>query len=79
MTDTLVHLEWLTPEQVAEKLPRGNADWVRKQLRTGRLRGSKVAGSWYIELAAVREMLEAGSNSTARPATSRRRRQRVTS
>lgn len=70
--------EWMTADQVASKLPRGNADWVRRELREGRLRGSKVRGTWYVEPDAVREMLESASNDPARSksATSRRRRQR---
>ena len=58
----------LTPEQVAEdpRLPRGNADWVRKQLRAGRLRGSQINGRWYVEEGAIDEMFEAASNDTRR-------------
>ena len=33
---TTTTTEYLTPEQAAELLPIGNADWVRQQLRTGR-------------------------------------------
>ena len=62
---------YLTPEQVAERLPFGNAAWVREQLRKGALRGSKVGGRWVAEEAAIDEMVAAASNSTARP---RRRR-----
>jgi hypothetical protein len=68
--------DWLTPEQVAARTPTGNADWVRQQLRTGKLRGSKIGGAWWVSPEAVAEMVAAASNSTARPATSRRRRQR---
>lgn len=57
---------YLTPEQAAELLPFGNADWVRMQLRAGRLRGSKVGGRWLVEESAVAEMVEAGTNSTRR-------------
>lgn len=58
--------EYLTPEQAAEQLPFGNADWVRMQLRAGRLRGSKVRGRWVVEESAIKDMVEAGSNTTAR-------------
>lgn len=58
--------DYLTPEQAAELLPFGNADWVRMQLRGGRLRGSKVAGRWLVEESAITEMVEAGTNSTRR-------------
>lgn len=59
---------WLTPEQVAEdpRLPRGNADWVRKQLRAGQLRGSLLDGRWYIEESAIDEMFAAKTNDTRR-------------
>lgn len=57
---------WLTPEQVSERLPFGNADWVRAQLRSGRLRGSKIGGRWMAEESAIQEMVAAGSNSTVR-------------
>lgn len=63
---------YLTPEQAAEILPFGNADWIRMQLRAGRLRGSKVAGRWLVEESAITEMVEAGSN-----AQTRRRRRRA--
>ena len=65
---------YLTPEKAAERLPVGNADWIRMQLRAGRLRGSKVGGRWVVEETAIHEMVEAGSNSTTR-----RRRRRETS
>ena len=60
--------KWLTPEQVAAdpRLPRFNADWVRKQLRAGRLRGSLVGNRWLVPEDAVDELLEAGSNDTRR-------------
>lgn len=69
MTATPVS-KYLTPEQAADKLPIGNADWIRNQLRRGKLRGSKVNGRWLVEESAIDEMVDAGSNST------RRRRQR---
>lgn len=59
-------VDYLTPEAASEKLPFGNADWVRQQLRAGKLRGSKVSGRWVVEESAIAEMVEAGSNSTAR-------------
>lgn len=64
---------YLTPEAAAELLPVGNADWVRIQLRAGKLRGSKIGGRWVVEESAIHEMVEAGSNSTAR----RRRRRDI--
>lgn len=63
--------EYLTPRQAAEKFPYGNTDWVRRQLQSGRLRGSRIGGRWVTTEEAIREMVEAASNSTARP---RRRR-----
>ena len=55
---------WLTPEQVAQdpRLPRRNADWVRKQLKRGSLRGSRVDGRWYVPEDAIDEMFEAKTN-----------------
>lgn len=60
MSDT----RWLTPEQVAAdpRLPRFNADWVRRQLRAGRLRGSLVGNRWLVPEGAVDELLEAQTN-----------------
>lgn len=67
--------KWLTPEEAASRLPVGNADWFREQLRKGSLRGSKVGGRWLVDETAIDEMVEAGSNATTR----RRRRKRVES
>lgn len=63
---TTTTTEYLTPEQAAELLPIGNADWVRQQLRTGRLSGSKVQGRWVTTREAIAAMVEAGSNSQHR-------------
>lgn len=57
---------WLTPEQAAARLPVGNPDWFRAQLRRGLLRGSKIGGRWLVDESAIDEMVEAGSNSTRR-------------
>jgi hypothetical protein len=65
---------YLTPEQAADRLPFGNSDWVRQQLRAGRLRGSKVSGRWVVEETAIDEMVAEGSNREGR-----RRRRRVAS
>lgn len=59
-------VRYLTPEQAATRLPFGNADWIRMQLRAGRLRGSKIAGRWLVEEGAIDEMVQGGTNSTAR-------------
>ena len=66
---TTTTTEYLTPEQAAELLPIGNADWVRQQLRTGRLSGSKVQGRWVTTREAIAAMVEAGSNSQRRRRT----------
>lgn len=58
--------QYLTPEQAAERLPIGNADWVRMQLRAGRLAGSKIGGRWLVEEQAIDEMVRAASNSQTR-------------
>ena len=67
------HARYLTPELAAARLPFGNADWIRMQLRAGRLRGSKVGGRWLVEPAAIDEMVAAGSNQQVR----RRRRRAI--
>lgn len=61
-------MKWLTPEQVAEdpRVPLGNADWVRSQLRKGRLRGSLINRRWLIPEDALDEMLEAANNQPRR-------------
>lgn len=63
---------YLTPEAAAEHVPF-SADWIREQLRLGKLAGSKVGGRWLIEAGALEQMVAAGSNSTTR----RRRRRSV--
>jgi hypothetical protein len=68
-----VTTNYLTPEDAANLLPFGNADWIRRQLRAGNLRGSKVSGRWLVEAAAIDDMVKAGTNSTTR----RRRRRAV--
>jgi len=64
---------WITPEQAAANLPRFNADWVRQQLRTGALDGTKVGGRWLTTVEAVDSLIKAGTNSTATPRRRRRR------
>lgn len=59
-------VEWLTPEAAAKELPFGNADWIREQLRTGRLGGSKVRGRWMTTVEDIKAMVAKGSNSTTR-------------
>lgn len=66
-------VRWLTPEQVAAdpRLPGRNADWVRKMLRAGKMRGSLIDGRWYVPEDAIAEMFESGTN---QPTRKRRRR-----
>ncbi len=61
-------MNWLTPEQVAQdpRLPIGNADWVRKQLNSGRLVGSRVGGRWLVREDAIEAMLSGASNAVRR-------------
>lgn len=61
-----VSVTYLTSEEAASRLPFGNADWVRMQLRAGRLRGSKISGRWVVEESAIAEMIAAGSNDQTR-------------
>ena len=49
-------LEYLTPEQVAEKLQM-NARVVRRMLSAGRLPGKRVGRSWRVSAAALREFM----------------------
>lgn len=58
--------EYLTPEQAAELLPFGNADWVRIQMRKGKLAGSKVGGRWLTTRDAVEGMVAANTNGVTR-------------
>lgn len=61
-------MKWYTPEQIANdpRLPYGNADWVRAQLRRGRLEGSLVGNRWLIPEGALDAMLDAGKNQPRR-------------
>lgn len=68
--------KYLSPKQAAEMLPAFQADWFYRQLRAGKIRGSKVGGRWFIEESAVVEMIEAASNDPARSEASTRRRRR---
>jgi len=58
--------KWITPEQASDLLPRGNADWIRIQLRKGTLEGSKVGGRWFTTQEALDAMVAAGSNTQRR-------------
>lgn len=59
--------DWITPQRAAELYPMlGNADWFRKQLRLGVLRGSKPGKGWVTTTAAVEDFVEGHSNTTAR-------------
>jgi len=49
-------LEYLTPEQVAEKLQM-NARVVRRMLSAGRLPGKRVGRIWRVSAAALREFM----------------------
>lgn len=65
-------MNYLTPEQVTERLPRFNAAWVRRALRTGQLRGSRIGGRWLVPEDAIDELVESGSNAI-KPRKRRRR------
>ena len=65
--------KYLTPKEAAKRLPVGNADWVREQMRSGRLEAAKVGGRWVTTPEWIDAMVQAGSNSTTR----RRRRREV--
>lgn len=57
-------IRWLTPEQAAAETPlaRFNADWIRRQLRQGKLRGSLIGNRWFIPEDAIGELLDAHTN-----------------
>lgn len=68
----------LTTEQAEQVAPYFKADWYRRQLRAGTLRGSKVGGRWFVEESAIEELFETGSNRPKRTeASTRRRRKRA--
>lgn len=54
--------EYLTPEDAAGLLLRFNADWMRRQCRTGHLKASHVGGRWLIKLDDLEEFIEAAAN-----------------
>lgn len=75
MSDDVV---WLTLEEAEQRKPYYKADWYRRQLRAGKIRGSKVGGRWFVEESAIEELFNAGSNSPGRTeASTRRRRKRA--
>lgn len=61
--------DYMTPEQVADMLPRFNRDSVYKALKTGALEGFQPTGPggpWLIKPEAVDAWITAGSNSVRR-------------
>lgn len=68
----------LTLEQAELAPPYYKADWYRRQLRAGKIRGSKVGGRWFVEQSAIQELFDKGSNLPKRnDAATRRRRRRA--
>jgi excisionase family DNA binding protein len=65
----------LTADEVADQL-RCTSWFVRRELTSGALRGSKVAGHWRVTQEAVDRYLLEHSNDTAVPVTPVRRRRR---
>ena len=52
----------LTLEQAELVPPYYKADWYRRKLRAGKIRGSKVGGRWFVEDTAIQELFDKGSN-----------------
>lgn len=65
-------MDYLNPEQFAERLPGVSSWWVRRELVAGRIRGSKVGRRWFIPEDALAELVSDNSNREA----PRKRRQR---
>jgi hypothetical protein len=66
----------LTLEEAEKRAPYFSADWYRRQLRAGKIRGSKVGGRWFVEESAIEELFANGSNRPERTEASTRRRRR---
>lgn len=58
--------DYITPEQAAELLPVGNPDWIRAQLKRGKIEGSKIGGRWVTTEAAIHAFVARSSNNTRR-------------
>lgn len=56
----MAELDYLTPDQVAEKLQM-NADVVRRMLAAGKLPGKRVGRIWRVPATALREFMEGDS------------------
>ena len=46
---------WLTAEEAAEVLGY-NVEFVRRQMRKGRLRGKKLGNIWLVEFDAIKDL-----------------------
>ena len=57
----IVMEEYLTPEEVAQKL-RLHPDTIARLLRTGKLPGYKVAGSWRINPTELEDWMKQRKN-----------------
>ena len=54
--------ELLTLKEAEQFPPYYKADWYRRKLTAGKIRGSKVGGQWFIEKAEIEALFKAGSN-----------------
>jgi excisionase family DNA binding protein len=62
---TMSEPDYLTPEQVAEKLQM-NARVVRRMLSAGKLPGKRVGRIWRVSSAALRAYIEDGEKPAAK-------------
>jgi excisionase family DNA binding protein len=61
----MIEPEYLTPEQVAEKLQM-NPSVVRRMLAAGKLPGKRVGRIWRVSAATLREFIEASDEGQGR-------------
>lgn len=58
-------MDYLSPDEFAERLPRVSGWWVRQELNAGRIRGSKIGRRWFIPEDALEELVQVNSNREA--------------
>lgn len=58
-------MNYLSPEEFADRLPGVSATWVRRELVAGRIRGSKIGSRWFIPEDALSELVSKTSNQAA--------------
>lgn len=53
---------YLTPDEFADRLPGVTGYWVRRELKAGRIRGSKIGSRWFVPEDALDELVANASN-----------------